>query len=88
MGDFNILLEKLNSTENKKEINIENLEYENLVFKLSMNKNSYDRINKGDILIFNHKTNQYRKFKFIEKNNDMIKFICDNIYLIILPITS
>ena len=51
---------------------IANIEIENLMF---------ERITNGDILIFNHKTNQYRLFRFMDRNENKIRFKHEDILL-------
>lgn len=88
MKDFDMLFNELNSFINKKELNIGELSYNNLIFRLTMEKNYYEKLNKGDIVIFNHQTKQYRTFKFVEKTNFHTKFECENLTLLIIPFIS
>lgn len=88
MKDFDMLFNELNSFINKKELNIGELSYNNLIFRLTMEKNYYEKLNKGDIVIFNHQTKQYRTFKFVEKTNYHTKFECENLILLIIPFIS
>ena len=88
MKDFDALFNELYDFDNKKELNIEKLSYSNMIFKITMEKNCYEKLNKGDIVIFNHKTKQYRTFKFIEKTNFHTKLECENLTLLITPFIS
>lgn len=88
MKDFDTLFNELNSFINKKELNVGELSYSNFIFRITMEKNSYEKLNKGDIVIFNHQTKQYRTFKFIEKTDFHIKFECENLTLLIIPFIS
>ena len=88
MKDFDMLFNELNSFINKKELNVGELSYSNFIFRITMEKNSYEELNKGDIVIFNHQTKQYRTFKFIEKTNFHTKFECENLTLLIIPFIS
>lgn len=88
MKDFNTLFNELNNFDTKKELKIKELSYNNLIFRLIMEKNCYEKLNKGDIVIFNHQTKQYRTFKFIEKTNSHTKFECENLTLLITPFIS
>ena len=88
MKDFDMLFNELNSFINKKELNVGELSYSNFIFRITMEKNSYEELNKWDIVIFNHQTKQYRTFKFIEKTNFHTKFECENLTLLIIPFIS
>lgn len=88
MKDFDALFNELYDFDNKKELNIEKLSYSNMIFKITMEKNCYEKLNKGDIVIFNHQTKQYRTFKFIEKTNFHTKFECENLTLLITTFIS
>lgn len=64
-----------------REFQIINIKYSKSGFKVQLSKESYDRIRKSDILIFNHKTKQYRTFVFETKDENGKHFKCGNIEL-------
>lgn len=82
MNDFESLFESLKNTITKTQLNIKKFTYENFIFNLTIDQEDYKKINHGDIIIFNHKTKQYRIFKFFEETNNYIKFKCDKLFLI------
>lgn len=81
MGEFEDLYNELNSKENKIRLNIIDCKYRDREFNVVVVKETFERITNGDILIFNHKTNQYRLFRFMDRNENKIRFKHEDILL-------
>lgn len=64
-----------------REFQIINIKYSKSGFKVQLSKESCDRIRKSDILVFNHKTRQYRTFEFNNEDNVGKHFKYGNIEL-------
>lgn len=60
---------------------IKNIKYSKRGFNITLSKESYDKIRKSDIVVFNHKTRQYRTFEFNNEDNVGKHFKCGNIEL-------
>lgn len=53
-------------------------------FIIHVNKDDFKQIHSGDIVLYNHKTNQYRIFKYVDKTEASIIFRFNNLYIKII----
>lgn len=85
MENSDSLISKLLEITNKKELNsISNFRYINNEFIIHLNEDDFNKIHSGDIVLYNHKTNQYRIFKYVNKTDTSIIFIFNNLYIKII----
>ena len=85
MENSDSLISKLLEITNKKELNsISNFRYINNEFIIHLNEDDFNKIHSGDIVLYNHKTNQYRIFKYKDKNENSIIFMFNNLNIKII----
>lgn len=81
MENSDSLISNLLEITNKVKLDMSNFRYFNKEFKFNLSEESYNKIHKGDIVLYNEKTKQYRIFKFVEKNDKEIIFQFENLYI-------
>lgn len=68
----------------KNEFPIMSFQYSKNGFDIVLDNDGFKRVTTADIVVFNHKTKQYRVFKHVSDNNGDVKvFKCGNISLTI-----
>lgn len=81
MESLDSLISNLLEITNKTNLMVDDFHYAHNVFNLTVNEDVFNKIHNGDIVLYNHSTNQYRIFKFIAKNNNSIDFKFENLYI-------
>lgn len=85
MENSDSLISKLLEITNKKKLSsISNFRYINNEFIIHLNNDDFKLIHSGDIVLYNHKTNQYRIFKYVDKTETTFIFRFNNLYIKIL----
>lgn len=76
---FSLLKNKISN-----QFNLLEFKYSNNIFTIKLELCDFKKITCADILIFNHKTKQYRIFNYISHNEKEIIFQNSNLFLKII----
>lgn len=83
MKNYNEMFSSLTNKPSN-QFNLLEFNYSKNIFTIKLELDNFKKINCGDILIFNHKTKQYRIFNYISHNEKEIVFQNSNLFLKII----